>query len=169
MQKCGFYIISDDFYNDFPDPYLKGNKNERRPHYYALKDEKSGLYWMIPMSSRVEKYQNIIDKRIQNNKPCDILHIAKLDNGEKSVFLIQDIFPVAKEYISREYTIGNNHLKITSERLAGVIEQKARKTLGIIRRGVKFTPTQPDVLKIEKELVSADFADKFISGVRSRI
>ena len=169
MQKLGFYIISDEFYKDFPDPFLKGNKNERRPHCYALKDEKTGLYWMVPMSSRTEKYENIINKRTRSSKPCDILHIAKLDNGEKSVFLIQDIFPITDKYISREYTIGSNHLRITSEKLATIIEQKSRKTLGMIRKGVKFTPTQPNVLKIEKRLLEKDISESFADGVSSRI
>lgn len=169
MQKCGFYIISDEFYKDFPDSYLKGNKNERRPHCYALKDEKTGLYWMIPMSSRIKKYENIISKRIQNGKPCDILHIAKLDNGKTSVFLIQDIFPITEKYISREYTIGENHLRITSEKLATIIEQKSRKTLGMIRKGVKFTPTQPNVLKIEKQLLKKDIFESFADGVSSQM
>ncbi|MGN0492284.1 MAG: type III toxin-antitoxin system CptIN family toxin [Acutalibacteraceae bacterium] len=166
MQERGFYVISDEFFKDFPDPYLKGNKEEHRPHYYALRDERTGLYWMIPMSSQIEKYTNIINKRISRNKPCDILHIAKLDNGKTSVFLIQDIFPVSDKYISRKYTIAENHLKITSERLAKIIEQKARKTLGMIRRGIKFTPTQPDVLFIEEKLLNNNSVDSFIKGLK---
>lgn len=166
MQERGFYVISDEFFKDFPDPYLKGNKEEHRPHYYALRDKRTGLYWMIPMSSQIEKYTNIINKRVSHNKPCDILHIAKLDNGKTSVFLIQDIFPVTDKYISRKYTIAENHLKITSEKLAKIIEQKARRTLGMIRRGIKFTPTQPDVLSIEKKLLNNNSVDSFIKGLK---
>ena len=152
MTELGFYIISDDFFNDFPDRYLKGNKTQNRPHYYAIKD-KNGLYWMIPMSSRIDKYQRIIDKRNSQGRPCDTLHIAKLDNNKESVFLIQDIFPVSENYIERKYTINGNHLKITSEHLAKDILKKAKKTLGLIRRGVKFTPTQANVLGIEQALL----------------
>ena len=32
------------------------------------------------------------------------------------------------------------------------IESKARKVLGMLKRGVKFTPTQPDVMKIVEKL-----------------
>ena len=168
MQKCGFYIISDEFYNDFPDPYLMGNKSESRPHCYALRDDKSGLYWMIPMSSRVEKYEQIIDRHTKNNKPCDILHIAKIVGKKASVFLIQDIFPVTEKYISHEYTVGKKHLTITNEKLAAIIEHKSRKTLGMIRRGVKFSPTQPNVLEIEKKLLEDIVIDNFIGGIRSK-
>ena len=153
MTERGFYIVSDRFFDDFPDPYLKGNKNERRPHYYCFIDKKTGLKWLIPMSSRVEKYQNIIDNKSKRNKPCDILHIAKLDNGKESVFLIQDMFPITDEYIERKYTIAQNHLRVTSEKLAITIEKKAKRVLNMLRKNIKFTKTQPDVLLIEKTLL----------------
>lgn len=152
MVEQGFYIISDTFYQNFPDIYLKGNKKEHRPHCFAIPDKENGIYWMIPMSSRIEKYRQIIAKRESNGKTCDILHIAKLDNNKESVFLIQDILPVTEKYINREYTIAGNHLRITSEHLAKTIQQKAKKTLVLIRKGIKFTPTQPDVLFIERKL-----------------
>ena len=44
------------------DPYLKGNKEGNRPHYYCLEDA-DGLYWMIPLSSKIEKYQKLMDKK----------------------------------------------------------------------------------------------------------
>ncbi len=149
----GFYIVSDQYFIDFPDPYLKGNKTQNRPHYYAFKDERTGLFWMVPMSSRIEKYRRIINGRINQGKPCDILHIARLDNGQEAVFIISDIFPVTEKYIVREYFIGVNHLRVTSEHLANCIDQKCRRILGMIRRGVKLSQTQPDVLKIERMLL----------------
>ena len=54
---------------------------------------------MIPLSSRVDKYRRIIEKKEHSGKRCDILHIAKLDNDKESVFLIQDMFPVTAQYI----------------------------------------------------------------------
>lgn len=154
MVENGFYFIKDEFFNRFNDPYLRTNKKEHRPHYYAFKDDKTGLFWVVPLSSRISKYQSIIDKKASQNKPCDILHIAKLDNGKTSAFLIQDIFPITEEYIKRKYTINKNHLILTSEAQAKQIKRKAKKVIAMMRRGVKFTPTQPDVLKIEKELLN---------------
>lgn len=66
--------------------------------------------------------------------------------------MIQDMFPITVEYIEREYTIAGNHLMLTSEHTAKVIEQKARKVLSMLKRGVKFTPTQPDVMAILEKL-----------------
>ena len=66
----------------------------------------------------------------------------------ENAFLIQDMFPITEEYIEREYTVAGNPLTLTSERVEREVEQKACKVLGMLKRGVKFIPTQPDVLKI---------------------
>lgn len=152
MKKMGFYIIKDKFFEDMPDPYLKGNKAGNRPHYYCFEDTLTGIYWMIPLSSRIDKYRRIMEKKEKAGKPCDIIHIVKLDNSRESTFLIQDMFPITEEYIEREYTIAGNHLMLTSEHTAKEIEQKARKVVGMLKRGIKFTPTQPDVMAILEKL-----------------
>ena len=152
MRKTGFYIIKDKFFENMPDPYLKGNKVGSRPHYYCFEDTSIGIYWMIPLSSRIDKYSRIMEKKEKEGKPCDILHIVKLDDGRESAFLIQDMFPITEEYIEREYTIAGNHLMLTSEHTAREIERKARKVMGMLKRGIKFTPTQPDVIAILKKL-----------------
>ena len=46
-----------------PDPYLKGNKAGNRPHYYCFEDTATGIYWMIPLSSRIDKFRKIIEKK----------------------------------------------------------------------------------------------------------
>ena len=45
------------------------------------------------------------------------------------------MFPITEKYIEREYTIAGNHLMLTSEHTAKVIEQKARKVLGMLKSG----------------------------------
>ena len=117
MKKTGFYIINDKFFEDISDPYLKGNKAGNRPHYYCYEDTNTGIYWMIPLSSQINKYKKITE-----------------------------------EYIEREYTIAGNHLVLTSEHTVKEIEPKARKVMGMLKRGVKFTPTQPNVMAILEKL-----------------
>ena len=152
MKKTGFYIIKDSFFDDMNEPYLKGNNEGNRPHYYCFEDSVTQLYWMIPLSSRIDKYKKIMDNKKKAGKPCDIIHIVKLDDDRESAFLIQDMFPITEEYIEREYTIAGNHLMLTSEHTVKTIEQKARKVMGMLKRGVKFTPTQPDVMKMIEKL-----------------
>jgi len=152
VKKTGFYIIKDSFFEDMDEPYLKGNKEGNRPHYYCFEDGVTGLYWMIPLSSKIDKYKRIVDNKKKAGKPCDIIHIVKLDDDRESAFLIQDMFPITEAYIEREYTIGGNHLMLTSEHVVKDIEQKAKKVMGMLKRGVKFTPTQPDVKRIINKL-----------------
>lgn len=152
MILYGLYFIKDEFFEKMNDPYLKSNKKEKRPHFYCFKEEDSEIYWMIPLSSRIEKYEKIIESKKTNKKPCDILHIVKLDNGKKSVFLIQDMLPVTEEYISDKYMIGENHMVLTSEHVINEINKKAKKINKLLRLGIKFTPTQPDVISILNKL-----------------
>ena len=152
MKETVFYVIKDKFFEDMPDPYLKGNKSESRPHYYCFEDTSTGIYWMIPLSSQIDKYKRIMEKKEKAGKPCDIIHIVKLDDNRQSAFLMQDMFPITDKYIEREYTIAGNNLMLTSEHTVKVIEQKAKKVLGMLKHGVKFTPTQPNVIAILEKL-----------------
>ena len=60
MKKTGFYIIKDKFFEGMADPYLKSNKAGNRPHYYCFEDTNTGIYWMIPLSSQIDKYKRIV-------------------------------------------------------------------------------------------------------------
>ena len=88
MKKTGFYIIKDKFFEDMADPCLKGNKAGNRPRYYCFEDTNTGIYWMIPLSSQIDKYKRIVEKKEKVGKPCDIIHIVKLDDSRQSAFLI---------------------------------------------------------------------------------
>ncbi len=153
MEKHSFYVIKDEFFDKFNDPYLKGNKEENRPHYYCFNDETPDLYWVIPMSSRIEKYRKIIETKIAQHKPCDILHICKMSSGKENVFLIQDMFPITQKYILRPYTIGSNTLSLVKESDIKSVEKKALRIKNLIESGKKYMPYQADALKIKKELL----------------
>lgn len=84
MREKGFYIIKDKFFEDMQQPYLKGNKKESRPHYYCIRDNIEGIYWMIPLSSKVEKYQRIIEQKARKV-------MKLLRNGVKFTFTQADV------------------------------------------------------------------------------
>jgi hypothetical protein len=153
MVERGFYTVSNLFFNVFPDPYLKNSKGERRPFYFAIQDNKTGLYWLVPMSSRTEKYKKILIKKTAGGKSYDGLHICMLDNGVENVFLLQDMFPIERSYIKGKYTVNGNHLKLTSDAEAKEVLSKAKRVLAMLHRGYSFTPTSPDVIRIEEALL----------------
>ena len=151
MNKNHFYIIKDSYFETFNDPYLKGNKEGNRTHYYGIED-KEGIYWMIPLSSKVEKYESIIQRKVTEYKSCDVLHIDVVA-GKMSVFVIQDMFPITEEYIERYYTINNEPLKLVKEKQIKRIEKKAKKVLVLIKQGRKLLKTSPNVLRIYEQLL----------------
>ena len=69
--KQGYsYHIKDCFFSDVSDSSLMSNKENGnyRPHYYAVEDSKNkDIFWMIPISSKVEKYKKIVDSKIKRN------------------------------------------------------------------------------------------------------
>ena len=103
----------------------------------------------------ISKDGNILATENQQAIINDVIDVkigVHLDDSRESTFLIQDMFPITEEYIEREYTLAGNHLMLTSEHAAREIEQKAKKVMGMLKRGIKFTPTQPDVIAILEKL-----------------
>lgn len=152
MTTHGIYIIKDEFFKLMNEPYLKGNKNESRPHYYCLKGEDE-FYWMIPLSSRVDKYKKIIAKYKKNKRDCDILYVTELTHHRESAFLIQDVFPITEEFIEREYIIDGSPLCVTDEKDIRIILQKANRVIKLRQNGVKFTSTQANIEKMKEKLM----------------
>ncbi|APC50359.1 hypothetical protein BME96_18935 (plasmid) [Virgibacillus halodenitrificans] len=146
------YTISDKFFAEYPDPSLKFNKDGGRPHYYAFEGkENDQILWMIPMSTKTDKFESIIEKRESQGKPSDIAHVCKV-GSKKSAFVIQDMFPITKNYIRDNYKIKGEPLKLVAKKDIEAINQKAKKIHSLIQKGTKFAKHQVDAHGIEKEL-----------------
>jgi hypothetical protein len=150
-REHGLYIIKDQFFSDFPSEYWSWNKAENRPHFYAL--YLSGLYWMIPLSSQVEKYKGKIEK-IETKRGvgnCIYYHIGLIANVER-VFNISDMFPVTEDYILHSYYIGSTPYIVRTNSLIDVIYSKAMTYLNLVRKG-QLT-NRNDILSIERSLLN---------------
>lgn len=147
------YFISDEFFDYIGEKYLKANKETtKRPHYYAFKDDSTDLLWVIPCSSQVDKYKNIINRKIENHKKHDHIRIIKV-NGIEQAFLFQDMFPITEKYILNPYIKQDSFMEIKDIKKLADIEKNAKNIINLIRHGIKFTPTQPDIMRIEKILI----------------
>ena len=149
IQKNGFYFIDDQYFTDFPDPFLKSNKGEKRPCYYCFSDNRTGLLWMIPLSSQSKKIQLAKSKIAEGKK--DIFHLTCI-GGSPGVMLVHDMFPITNKYILAAYEWNGIAVQYHDNKEIGEIESKGKKILALLRRGVRFTKTQPDVFTIEKAL-----------------
>jgi len=62
-----FYFIKNEFFERFSDCNLMVDQKDKskRPYYYCLKDSELDLYWMIPLSSQLYKYEAIYNNKIK--------------------------------------------------------------------------------------------------------
>ena len=157
MKTGHFYYINDQYFVDFPDPYLMKNKEtidgqaHDRPCFYAFLDVSTNLYWMIPFSSQIDKFQKIYDTKINKYGKCDTILFGKVLGHEK-VFLIQNMCPVSISYVKNEYIDAIYHKPDRVDgRLEKELEKKARKVLALQRKGIRLI--FPNILEIEKQLL----------------
>ncbi|MFP7474451.1 hypothetical protein SFC55_26040 [Niallia taxi] len=145
------YKIKNDFFEEFPDPHLLFNKGENRPNYYVFEGDNKNILWFVPLSSQTEKWERILEDRKQKGKPMDIAHVCQV-GPKKQAFVIQDMFPVTKDYLQGEYRLNRAHYRVVDMDDIQAIEDKANNIQRLLNQGIKFTPRQADVKSIEKKL-----------------
>jgi hypothetical protein len=150
--KTGFvYHIKDLYFDIVNDDKLMRNyeSGAYRPTYYCIKDDKTGLLWVIPMSSRIDKYQPIIDKDVEKYGKCHKILIARYGDG-KSAFLMQNMFPVLPKYVNHVHTIAGVPMPVNAEVQAEVIK-RFKEVRRLCSRGIKIV--FPDILRLEKLMI----------------
>lgn len=158
MELGHFYYLTDQYFIDFPDPYLMRNKEtidgqaHDRPCFYAFQDKSTELFWMIPFTSQVSKFRKYYNDKMNKYHRCDTIAFGEILGHEKA-FLIQNMCPVSSKYIKNEYIDSNS---LHPVRVDGAFEkeliEKASRVLLLQRKGTKLI--FPDVLSIEQKLLS---------------
>lgn len=155
METGHFYFLKDEYYTTFPDKGLMGNKEEQsgqrhdRPCFYAFQDAKDDIVWLIPISSQVEKYRAIYQKKMEKSGKCSTIVFGEVLGAEKA-FLIQNMCPATEKYIKDEYEDRNGPVRIQTK-LEKELVKKAKKCLALQRQGKIVLYT--DVSKIKQALL----------------
>lgn len=161
METGRLYFVKDEFYDRFKNFGLLENKEvvngkeHNRPCCYALKFTKNdaGIYWMIPISSKITKYETEYQKSIAKYGICDNISFGYV-LGQKCAFLPQNLFPVTEEYIKNVYLDKNTSLPITVPAdLMAELNKKARKKIRYNQQGKKLGMS--DTVKIYNELMKS--------------
>ena len=95
--KTGYiYHIKDEFFDVVDDEHLMTNheRGKKRPTYFTIKD--NDILWFIPLSSKVEKYRKVINRKMNKYGRCDTILIREI-LGEDSVILLQNTFPTLEK------------------------------------------------------------------------
>ena len=142
------YHIKDEFFEKVNDDKLMTNKEggTYRPTYFCIRDEKTALLWMIPMSSRVEKYESIYRQQMSRYGRCITIVIGEYD-GRRSAFLLQNMFPILPSYIDHIHTRNENAVPVHTD-IQKILLRDYKAVKNLIDRNIKIV--FPDVGKIER-------------------
>ena len=123
-----------------------------RPTYFCIKNENTNLLWFIPMSSKVEKYKQIRDKKIKKYGNCDTILIRKF-LGKESVFLLQNMFPTIEKFVDHSHIVNGEETKVINQ-IAIDIERVFNKLMRLTELGKKviFTDVENDIKIMLEEL-----------------
>ena len=154
IKKNGFYLIKDEFFKKINDPSLPLQKNGR-PMYYCIEDKNNkSIFWLIPMTTKIDKVNRIISQEGGEDK-CKIYVINSSDKN--SAFNIQDIFPIKENYIEREYTKNGVHYLLKNKALIEKVEKRAKDIISSKMTKKEIGKNEINIRKIyktlEKELI----------------
>lgn len=155
MPTAQLFFLSDQYYIDFPDDKLMKNKDvidgvpHNRPCFFAFPDAKiPEIYWIVPISSKFEKFKRIEEAKIQKYGKCNTIRFGTV-LGRNTAFLIQNMCPATEKYLTAYIDKNNQPIRI-DDRIASDVIKNAREVLGMARRGAKVI--FPDVFTIYRGL-----------------
>ena len=77
IKKNGFYLIKKEFFDKINDPYIP--TKEKRPVFFCIQDKKnSELWWVIPMTSQLDKANKFIRKYGEEKRWINLFLIYKI-------------------------------------------------------------------------------------------
>lgn len=153
IESGKFYFIKDKFFELFKDYDLMQNKEDgnKRPCYFCFRDlENDEIVWFVPISSKVQKYKEIYERKLKNNKKVYNFVFGKVLGKEKA-FLIQNIFPTTEEYIESIYKTKESDVEI-SEGLKKEVITVSINVIKLAKKGINI-PFY-DILKMKKILLN---------------
>lgn len=147
MKEGMLYFIKDEFYEKYSEFDLLYNKEQigkqehNRPCCYLFKYSESNIYWMIPISSKIEKYQREYENAIKKYGMCDNISFGYV-LGRKCAFLPQNMFPITEKYILNVYKDSSTGKPVKlDEKLIRELNKKARKKIRFNMKGKKLGMT----------------------------
>ena len=156
-----FFIIHDEEHKLMRNKETIGGKTHGRPCFYAFADKKNPLiFWCVPISSQIDKYMNIYNHKLAKQKEqgrktpkCNTIRFGEV-MGARKAFLIQNMFPVIKKYISEIYI---NQQTQEAVRMPQNIEREivfyAEEVLKLVRSGNRHLVFS-DIIKTYNDLIA---------------
>lgn len=115
IEEGKLYFLKDDYLRSHKDKLLIKNKKggNYRPFLCVNDPEHPAIKWMVPVSSNLKKYEDVINK---NEKAKDLIKFYNTSAFGKRTFLIQNACPCLYRDILKEYQTPNNESIILGKR-----------------------------------------------------
>ena len=150
------YHIKDTFFDKLNEKNIMINheNGHSRPSYLAIKED--NILWFIPLSSKIEKYQNVIDSKIKKYGICKTILIKKIAGREQAI-LIQNAFPTLEKYIKNKHMVDGKYIKVSSAVQRKIISN-FKYMIALKENGLNLFFTDIDKIKkiIEEEILVTD-------------
>lgn len=146
--KTGYlYHIKDEFFDKINSKGLMINheNGHSRPSYLAIKE--NDILWFIPLSTKINKYKTIIDKKVKKYGSCRSILIKKIAEREQAI-LIQNAFPTLEKYIQSKHTIDGKSVRISSAVEREIIDD-FKYMLSLKENGLNLFFTDIDNIKTQ--------------------
>ncbi|WP_195467173.1 hypothetical protein [Clostridium sp. D43t1_170807_H7] len=143
------YHIKDEYFEvirDIKNSKVMSNKENGgyRPNYYAVKEVGTDIMWMIPLSSQIDKYEKEYNKKMKKHGKCLNMVISEY-GGKRSVFLLQNMFPILPKYIDHVHTANGKPLKV-HKNIKIEIDKKFKQIMQMKKRKIIIPFTKIDEL-----------------------
>lgn len=159
MEQGRLYFVKEEYYDKYGQFGLMYNKENvdgtehNRPCCYLFKYSESNILWMIPLSTKIDKYEKEFDNSIKKYGICDNISFGYV-LGKKCAFLLQNMFPITDKYILNMYMnpLTGKPVQVDGK-LMKELNRKARKKIRFNMNGKKLGMS--DIVgildKLEKE------------------
>lgn len=172
-----FYFLKKEYLEKHTDDTLmKTHKNEgRRPFYCVSDPERPAIKWMVPISSKLDKWKNRKHDMNKRGKDSSLIVINKIKwHQEPSVFLLQNACPCLEQDIDEEW-IGKDNIhvqmdKMFDKKFQNKMKITAYKINAGIEQGYISTQTLKEVMKEyvkSRTITSKEFANKCMDALKT--
>ena len=147
VQTGYLYHIKDEFFDKINNKGLMINheNGHSRPSYLAIKD--NDILWFIPLSTKVDKYKAIIEKKVKKYGSCRTILIKRIAEREQAI-LIQNAFPTLEKYIQSRHTIDGKLVRISTAVEREIIDD-FKYMLSLKENGLNLFFTDIDKIKAQ--------------------
>ncbi|HAM62110.1 MAG TPA: hypothetical protein DCP62_00120 [Erysipelotrichaceae bacterium] len=155
MIEFGLYTMTDEYMHDYYPARYPQDKAFKRPFFLVIDDTSvNGLIWLVPLSSKTDKYSPILAKYENAGK---IIHLY---GSSDSVILTQNVVPALPRHIDEEFQVRQIHYVMHSDLIKKEIQKKVSAVRVLIKRGL--IPDHEAIKLLEQRLLDEIKTDKFI-------